>query len=52
MERTADYMRTGVMSKDEIFIIEECSDAAEADEIAGDYHSIITNIRRQMEVQE
>lgn len=48
---TADYMRTEEMPEDEFFIIEECHDAAEADEIAGNYHSIIENIRRQMEVQ-
>ena len=49
--RTADYMRTGGMPEDELFIIEECRDGAEADEIAGNYHSIIKSIRRQMEVQ-
>jgi hypothetical protein len=50
--RTADYMRTGEMPEDELFIIDECYDAAEADEIAGNYQSIIESIRRQMEVQE
>ena len=50
--RTADYMRTGEMPEDELFIIEECRDETEADELAECYRSIIESIRRQMGVQE
>ena len=49
--KTADYLRTDDMPDDELFLIEECSDAEEADGIAEHYRSIIGKIRNQMEVQ-
>jgi len=48
-EKTADYLRDGCMPEGEIFIIEECSEPSEADEIAGRYRSIIKRIESQME---
>jgi hypothetical protein len=42
--RTAEYLRTG-----ELFIIDECNDEEEADEIAAQYEAIIKNIQNQME---
>ena len=50
--RTAEYMRTGGMPEDELFIIEECRDAEEADGLASHYVSILESIQRQMEAQE
>ena len=47
--RTADYMRTGEMPGGDFFIIEECSDAEEADGLAGHYEAIIESIQNQME---
>jgi len=49
-ERTADYLRRGGAS-DELFLIEECSEAEEAAAIAGHYRSIIETIRGQMKGQ-
>lgn len=50
-QKTAEYLRAGEMPDDELFIIEECSDAEEANGIAEHYRSIIGKIRQQMEVQ-
>ncbi len=50
--RTAEYMRTGELPEGELFIIEECSDAEEADWLSNHYESIIESIQRQMEAQE
>ena len=50
-EKTAAYLRTEQMPEGELFIIEECRDAEEADQIAAHYRSIIQNIRQQMEEQ-
>jgi hypothetical protein len=50
-EKTAAYLQAGEMPDDELFIIEECSDAEEANGIAEHYRSIIGKIRQQMEVQ-
>jgi hypothetical protein len=47
--RTAEYLRTGEMPDGELFIIDECSDEEEADEIAAQYEAIIKNIQNQME---
>lgn len=49
--RTAEYLRTEEMPDGEFFIIEECSDEEEAEELAAYYEAIIKNIRSQMEVQ-
>lgn len=46
-ERTAAYHQTGESQPD--FIVEECSDAHEAEGIAKHYRSIIAKIRKQME---
>jgi hypothetical protein len=51
-ERTAEYLRSGSMPEDEIFLIEECSDPAEAEGIAEDYRSIIKKISSQIEPQQ
>ena len=51
-QRTADYLETGEMSDNEFFLVEECSDAEEARWLAGRYHSILGNIREQMEAQQ
>jgi hypothetical protein len=48
-EKTADYHRTGESPAD--FIVEECTDADEADKIAAHYRSIVTKIREQREAQ-
>jgi hypothetical protein len=47
--KTADYHRTGESPPD--FIVEECSDADEANRIATHYRSIIAKIRKQQEEQ-
>ena len=49
--RTAEYLRTEEMPDGEFFIIEECSDEDEAEELAARYEAIIKNIRSQMEGQ-
>ena len=49
--RTAEYLRTGVMPDGELFLIEECGDEEEADEVATHYEAIITSIQKQMEAQ-
>ncbi|NQX00587.1 hypothetical protein HQ447_07985 [bacterium] len=49
--RTAEYLRTGDLPEGELFLIEECSDEDEADEIAARYEAIIKNIQKQMEDQ-
>lgn len=51
-EKTADFLRLGEEPDGEFFLIEECSDEEDADEIAGHFRSIIGKIRRQMESQE
>ena len=48
-EKTADYHRTGESPSD--FIVEECSDADEAERIATHYRSIIGKIQQQREAQ-
>ena len=50
-ERTAEHLRTGTMPEGEFFVVEECSKPEEADDIAGQYRSIIHKIERQMEAQ-
>lgn len=50
-ERTAKYLRTEAMPDGEFFVIEECSDAAEADAIAAHYRKIIRTIEAQLEAQ-
>lgn len=50
-EKTADYLRTEEMPGGDYFLIEECSDAEEADGIAEHYRSIIGKIQEQMEAQ-
>jgi hypothetical protein len=49
--RTAEYLRTEETPDGEFFIIEECSDEAEADELVGRYQAIIKSIQSQMEAQ-
>lgn len=49
--RTAEFLATGE-TKGEPFVIEECSDAEEAEAIASDYLSIIKKIRTQVREQE
>ena len=48
-ERTANYHRTGEPSAD--FIVEECNDADEADNISAHHRSIISKIQKQREAQ-
>jgi hypothetical protein len=48
-EKTATYHRTGESPGG--FIVEECRDTEEAEEIAAHYHSIIQTIREQREAQ-
>jgi hypothetical protein len=48
--KTAAYLRTGD-SGDDFFLIEECSNAEEANAIANDYSTIIAKIRTQLENQ-
>lgn len=50
-ERTARYLRTETMPDGEFFIVEECSNPEEADDIAAHYRTIVTKIREQMEDQ-
>ncbi len=50
-EKTSEYLRVGEMPGGEFFLIEECSDAEEADSIATHYRSIIGKILAQMEAQ-
>lgn len=50
-EKTANYFRTGGTYGGEFFLIEECSDAEEADGISKHYRAIIDKIRKQMEAQ-
>jgi hypothetical protein len=50
-EKTAEYLRLEEMPDGEFFIVEECSDLDEAEEIARHYRSIILKIRQQMEKQ-
>lgn len=47
-ERTAEYLRTGEMSADDLFIVEECRDAEEARAVAADYRDILRKIRGQL----
>lgn len=49
--RTAEYLRTEEMPDGEFFIIEECRDEDEADELASCYETIIKNIQNQVEAQ-
>lgn len=49
--RTAGYLRTGETPVGEPFMIEECSDEDEAEELAARYESIIKSIQTQMEAQ-
>jgi hypothetical protein len=49
--RTADFLRTGEMPEGELFIIEDCSDAEEAEELAARYGEIIKKIQSQMKDQ-
>lgn len=48
-EKTACYHRTGSVPPD--FIVEDCSSAGEAEEIANHYRSIISKIVMQMNAQ-
>lgn len=48
-KKTAVYHRTGESPPD--VIVEECCDADEAEKIAAHYHSIISKICSQREVQ-
>jgi hypothetical protein len=48
-EKTAQYHHTGESPAD--FIVEECTDADEADRIAAHYRSIISTIQEQREAQ-
>lgn len=50
-EKTAGYLRTEQMPDGNYFLIEECSDAEEAEGIAEHYRSIIGKIQEQMEAQ-
>ena len=50
-EKTAEYFRFDEMPEGEFFMIEECSDLDEAEQIASHYRSIISKIRLQMEEQ-
>lgn len=47
-ERTAEYLRTGEMSADDLFIAEACRDEEEARAVAADYRSILRKIRGQL----
>lgn len=51
-ERTAEYLRDGYMQDDGNFLIEECSDVEEAENVAEHFRSIIENISKQMEEQD
>lgn len=48
-EKTADYHRTGESPAD--FIVEECNDADEAENISAHCRSIISKIQKQREAQ-
>ena len=48
-EKTAEYHESG--SVPDGFIVEECSDAEEAHNIANHYHSLCQTIREQVEEQ-
>jgi hypothetical protein len=48
-EKTAVYLRSGDSPEGDAFVIEECSDATEAENIASDYRSIIEKIQSQQE---
>jgi len=50
-EKTALYLRRGMLPEDEFFMVEECSKPEEADDIAQHYRSIADKIRQQMEAQ-
>ncbi len=50
-ERTVEYLRTEKLPDGEFFIVEECSKPDEAEGIAEQYRSIVSNIRSQMETQ-
>lgn len=47
-EKTGEYLQNGSVADDAFFVIEECSDAEEAEHIARHYRSIIGKIRHQM----
>lgn len=49
--RTAKYLRTEELPDGEFFVIEECRDEDEAEELAAHYEAIIKNIQSQMDVQ-
>ena len=51
-EKTAGYLRTGNVSADDLFIVEECSKPEEADAIAEHYRAIVSTIRKQVEAQQ
>jgi len=51
-ERTADYLGTEKMRDAEFFLLEECGNQEEANDIANHYRSIIHKIRSQMDEQE
>ena len=48
-EKTACYHQTGAAPPD--FIVEECNDAEEAEQIANHYRSIISKIEKQRDAQ-
>ena len=48
---TAKYLETEELPNDEFFLIEECSDADEARNIASDYRAIIEKIQKQQTAQ-
>ena len=48
-EKTANYHRTGESPPD--FIVEECTDAHEAEGIASHYRAIIATIEKQRKAQ-
>jgi hypothetical protein len=51
-QRTADYLEIGKTPDGEFFLVEECSDTAEARWLVGRYRSIIRIIHNQMEEQQ
>jgi hypothetical protein len=50
-KRTAQYLRDGELPEGEFFMIEECGDDEEAEEVAAHYEAIIRKIQSQMEGQ-
>jgi hypothetical protein len=50
-EKTAEYLSSGSIPAGEIFVIEECSDPAEAYAISNQYRLIIRKITSQLEAQ-